>query len=198
MDNNSDTITINKYSSRRLYNTNSSEYVTLDDLCRLINEEKNFKILDKDSGKDITNQYLLQIISDLENKEGNVFPQDMLKEIILSYNNTAQKFMPEILSKTFEVFHQQQQNFLNAFNPPAEDNKSSESSAGLLEEWQKSQAEIMEKMMQPWLNNPLFKEKTSEEPSNSSVPKDNSNVEEIDSLRQQIEELRDIITKKSP
>ena len=52
MDNDSDTIIINKYSSRRLYNTNSSEYVTLDDLCRLINEGKNFKIIDKDSGKD--------------------------------------------------------------------------------------------------------------------------------------------------
>ena len=161
MDNNSDTIIINKYSSRRLYNTNSSEYVTLDDLCKLINDGKNFKIIDKDSGKDITNQYLLQIISDLENKEGNVFPQDVLKEIILSYNNTAQKFMPEILSKTFEVFHQQQQSFLKAFNSPAEENKSSESSAVFFEEWQKSQAEIMEKMMQPWLNNPLFKEKTS-------------------------------------
>ena len=197
MDNNSDTIIINKYSSRRLYNTNSSEYVTLDDLFRLINEGENFKIIDKDSGKNITNQYLLQIISDLENKEGNVFPQDVLKEIILSYNNTAQKFMPEILSKTFEVFHQQQQSFLKAFNSPAKENKSGENSAVFFEEWQKSQAEIMEKMMQPWLNNPLFKEKTSEEPSNSSVSKDNSNVEEIDSLRQQIEELRDIITKKN-
>ena len=198
MDNDSDTIIINKYSSRRLYNTNSSEYVTLDDLCRLINEGKNFKILDKDSGKDISNQYLLQIISDLENKEGNVFPQDMLKEIILSYNNTAQKFMPEILSKTFEVFHQQQQNFLKAFNPPAEENKSSESSAVLFEEWQKSQAEIMEKIMQPWLNNPLFKEKKTEEPSSSNISKDKNNKEEIDSLRQQIKELRDMITKKSP
>ena len=198
MDDNSETIIINKYSSRRLYNTNSSEYVTLDDLCRLINEGKNFKIIDKDSGKDITNQYLLQIISDLENKEGNVFPQDMLKEIILSYNNTAQKFMPEILSKTFEVFHQQQQNFLKAFNPTTEENKSSDNSAVFFEEWQKSQAEIMEKMMQPWLNNPLFKEKTTKEPSNSNVPRDRNDKEEIDSLRQQIEELRDIITKKSP
>ena len=196
MDNNSDTIIINKYSSRRLYNTNSSEYVTLDDLCRLINEGKNFKIIDKDSGKDITNQYLLQIISDLENKEGNVFPQDVLKEIILSYNNTAQKFMPEILSKTFEVFHQQQQTFLKAFNSPAEENKFSDNSADFFEEWQKSQAEIMEKMMKPWLNNPLFKEKTTKEPSNSNVPKDRNDKEELDSLRQQIEELRDIITKK--
>ena len=198
MDNDSDTIIINKYSSRRLYNTNSSEYVTLDDLCRLINEGKNFKIIDKDTGKDITNQYLLQIISDLENKEGNVFPQDVLKEIILSYNNTAQKFMPEILSKTFEVFHQQQQSFLKAFNSPAEENKSSDNSTAFFEEWQKSQAEIMEKTMQPWLNNPLFKEKTSEEPSNYNVPRDRNDKEEIDSLRQQIEELRDIVTKKSP
>ena len=197
MDNDSDTIIINKYSSRRLYNTNSSEYITLDDLCRLINEGKNFKIIDKDSGKDITNQYLLQIISDLENKEGNVFPQDVLKEIILSYNNTAQKFMPEILSKTFEVFHQQQQSFLKAFNSPAEENKSSESSAVFFEEWQKSQAEIMEKMMQPWLNNPIFKEKTTKEPAKYNVPRDGNDKEEIDSLRQQIEELRDIITKKS-
>ena len=197
MDNNSDTIIINKYSSRRLYNTNSSEYVTLDDLCKLINEGKNFKIIDKDSGKDITNQYLLQIISDLENKEGNVFPQDVLKEIILSYNNTAQKFMPEILSKTFEVFHQQQQSFLKAFNSPAEENKSSENSAAFFEEWQKSQAEIMEKMMQPWLNNPIFKEKTTKEPAKYNVPRDGNDKEEIDSLRQQIEELRDIITKKS-
>ena len=197
MDNDSDTIIINKYSSRRLYNTNSSEYVTLDDLCRLINEGKNFKIIDKDSGKDITNQYLLQIISDLENKEGNVFPQDVLKEIILSYNNTAQKFMPEILSKTFEVFHQQQQSFLKAFNSPAEENKSSENSTAFFEEWQKSQAEIMEKMMQPWLNNPIFKEKTTKEPAKYNVPRDGNDKEEIDSLRQQIEELRDIITKKS-
>ena len=195
MDNDSDTIIINKYSSRRLYNTNSSEYVTLDDLCWLINQGKNFKIIDKDSGKDITNQYLLQIISDLENKEGNVFPQDVLKEIILSYNNTAQKFMPEILSKTFEVFHQQQQSFLKAFNSPAEENKSSENSTAFFEEWQKSQAEIMEKMMQPWLNNPLFKENATKEPSNPNL-RDRNDNEEIDSLRQQIEELRDIITKK--
>ena len=196
MVNNSDTIIINKYSSRRLYNTNSSEYVTLDDLCKLINDGKNFKIIDKDSGKDITNQYLLQIISDLENKEGNVFPQDVLKEIILSYNNTAQKFMPEILSKTFEVFHHQQQSFLKAFNSPAKENKSSENSAVFFEEWQKSQAEIMEKMMQPWLNNPIFKEKTTKEPAKYNVPRDGNDKEEIDSLRQQIEELRDIITKK--
>ena len=191
-----DTIIINKYSSRRLYNTNSSEYVTLDDLCKLINAGKNFKIIDKDSGKDITNQYLLQIISDLENKEGSVFPQDVLKDIILSYNNTAQTFMPDLLSKTFEVFRQQQQNFLNAFHSEDQTNKSKDESSDFLKEWQKNQTDIMEKMMQPWINNPMFNAKQDEQSPDPDATKNNKS-DEIDLLRRQIEELRDIITKKN-
>lgn len=190
-----DTIIINKYSSRRLYNTKSSEYVTLEDLYNLINSGKSFKIIDKDSGKDITNQYLLQIISDLENKEGSVFPQDVLKQIILSYNNTAQKFMPDILSRTFEVFHQQQKSFLKAFNSGEERNKETNESSDLFDEWQKNQTEIMEKMMQPWLNNPIFNTNLNEQNAETSTTKNNNN-DEIDALRQQIDELRDIITKK--
>ncbi len=193
MNENKDIIVINKYSSRRLYNTNSSEYVTLDDLCKLINDGKNFKIIDKDSSKDITNQYLLQIISDLENKEGSVFPQDVLKDIILSYNNTAQKFMPDLLSKTFEVFRQQQENFLKAFNAEDQQNKPKNENTDFFEEWQKSQTDIMEKIMQPWIKNPMFNAKKDEQSSDPEATKN----DEIDVLRQQIDELRDIITKKN-
>jgi polyhydroxyalkanoate synthesis repressor PhaR len=193
MNENKDIIVINKYSSRRLYNTTSSEYVTLDDLCKLINDGKNFKIIDKDSSKDITNQYLLQIISDLENKEGSVFPQDVLKDIILSYNNTAQKFMPDLLSKTFEAFRQQQENFLKAFNAEDQHNKLKKENADFFEEWQKSQTDIMEKIMQPWIKNPMFNAKKDEQSSDPEATKN----DEIDVLRQQIDELRDIITKKN-
>ena len=196
MNKNEDIIIINKYSSRRLYNTNSSEYVTLDDLCKLINAGKNFKIIDKDSGKDITNQYLLQIISDLENKEGSVFPQDVLKDIILSYNNTAQKFMPDLLSKTFEVFRQQQENFLKAFHSEEQPNKPRDENSDFFEEWQKNQTDIMERMMQPWLNNPMFNAKQDEK-SPSPTATNSNKSDEIDVLRRQIDELRDIITKKN-
>ena len=191
-----DTIIINKYSSRRLYNTKSSEYVTLEDLYNLINSGKSFKIIDKDSGKDITNQYLLQIISDLENKEGSVFPQDVLKQIILSYNNTAQKFMPDILSRTFEVFHQQQKSFLKAFNSGEERNKETNESSDLFDEWQKNQTEIMERMIQPWLNNPMFNAKQDEKSPDPTATNSYEN-DEIDVLKRQIDELRDIITKKN-
>ena len=191
-----DTIIINKYSSRRLYNTKSSEYVTLEDLYNLINSGKSFKIIDKDTGNEITNQYLLQIISDLENKEGSVFPQDVLKQIILSYNNTAQKFMPDILSRTFEVFHQQQKSFLKAFNSAEERNKETNESSDLFDEWQKNQTEFMERMIQPWLNNPMFNAKQDEK-SPDPAATNSKQSDEIDVLRQQIDELRDIITKKN-
>ena len=191
-----DTIIINKYSSRRLYNTKSSDYVTLEDLYNLINSGKSFKIIDKDTGNEITNQYLLQIISDLENKEGSVFPQDVLKQIILSYNNTAQKFMPDILSRTFEVFHQQQKSFLKAFNSGEERNKEPNESSDLFDEWQKNQTEIMERMIQPWLNNPMFNAKQDEK-SPDPAATNSKQSDEIDALRRQIDELRDIITKKN-
>ena len=69
-----DHILITRYSSRRLYNTHSSEYITLEEVYSLIKEGKNIKIIDKQTQEDLTKQYLLQIISDIENKEGNVFP----------------------------------------------------------------------------------------------------------------------------
>ena len=68
-------ILITRYSSRRLYNTNSSEYVTLEEISTLIKNGKNIKIIDKQTGEDLTKQYLLQIISDIENKDGNVLPE---------------------------------------------------------------------------------------------------------------------------
>ena len=77
-------ILITRYSSRRLYNTNSSEYVTLEEISTLIKSGKNIKIIDKQTGEDLTKQYLLQIISDIENKDGNVLPENMLTEIIKS------------------------------------------------------------------------------------------------------------------
>ena len=135
----------------------------------------------------------MQIISDLENKEGSVFPQDVLKDIILSYNNTAQKFMPDLLSKTFEAFRQQQENFLKAFNAEDQHNKLKKENADFFEEWQKSQTDIMEKIMQPWIKNPMFNAKKDEQSSDPEATKN----DEIDVLRQQIDELRDIITKKN-
>ena len=111
-----DFILITRYSSRRLYNTNTSEYVTLDEVYTLIKEGKNIKIIDKQTQEDLTKQYLLQIISEIENKEGNVLPENMLTEIIKSYSNETQKIMPDMVAKTVEFYKNQQNEFLKHLN----------------------------------------------------------------------------------
>ena len=87
-------------------------------------------------------------------------------------------------------------NFLNAFHSEDQSNKSKDESSDFLEEWQKNQTGMMEKMMQPWLNNTMFNAKEDEQSPNPTAAKDNKS-DEIDVLRQQIDELRDIITKKN-
>ena len=76
-----DKIIITKYSSRRLYNTQTSEYVTLDQIAEFIRDGKEVQIIDKETNEDVTNQYLLQIISDYEIKKGASIPKDILTEI---------------------------------------------------------------------------------------------------------------------
>ena len=77
-------IEIKKYSNRRLYNTNTSSYITQDDIVELIKKKEQFKIIDADSKKDITPAILTQIILDKETAGINLVPTDFLKQIILN------------------------------------------------------------------------------------------------------------------
>lgn len=80
-------ILIKKYSNRRLYNTDSSNYITQEDVVMLIKQEKKFKIQDAESKKDITSSILTQILLDRENSGSNLIPQEFLKEIIMHHEN---------------------------------------------------------------------------------------------------------------
>ena len=111
-----DKIIITKYSSRRLYNTQTSEYVTLDQIAEFIRDGKEVQIIDKETNEDVTNQYLLQIISDYEIKKGASIPKDILTEIIKGYSDASKNFMPEILSQTFNFMKENQEKFLKSFN----------------------------------------------------------------------------------
>ena len=80
-------IEIKKYSNRRLYNTETSAYVTQDDIVELIKENTNFKIIDVESKKNITSAILIQIMLERENAGTNLVPEAFLKQIILFYEN---------------------------------------------------------------------------------------------------------------
>ena len=92
-------VTIKKYSNRRLYNTETSSYITQEDVVILIKHGKKFKIIDAETKNDITSSILTQIILERENSGMNLIPEDFLKQIILFNENNKASEMFSFLSK---------------------------------------------------------------------------------------------------
>ena len=92
----SDTLLIKRYASRRLYNTETSDYVTLDDIAGFIREGRDVQIVDLKSGDDLTRQYLLQIVADHESRGENVLPLAVLTDLVRSYTTQAQSVVPPV------------------------------------------------------------------------------------------------------
>ena len=88
---------IKRYASRRLYNTETSDYVTLEDIARFIHDGRDVQILDLKSGDDLTRQYLLQIIAEHESRGDSVLPIDILTDIVRSYPTKANFIVPQFL-----------------------------------------------------------------------------------------------------
>jgi len=91
-------IEIKKYSNRRLYNTETSSYITQEDIVSLIKQDKSFKIRDVETKKDITSSILTQIVLDRETTGTNLIPEEFLKQIILFYENDRSSEMFGFLS----------------------------------------------------------------------------------------------------
>ncbi|WP_438725685.1 polyhydroxyalkanoate synthesis repressor PhaR [Parasphingorhabdus sp. DH2-15] len=97
-----DIIVIKKYANRRLYNTHSSSYITLDFIASLIKENKDFKVIDAKSGEDITRNILTQIIMDQESGEEQMLPTSFLRQLIGMYGNSLQAIMPSYLEASMD------------------------------------------------------------------------------------------------
>ena len=195
-----DKILITKYSSRRLYNTQTSEYVTLDQIAEFIRDGKEIQIIDKETNEDVTNQYLLQIISDYEIKKGASIPKDILTEIIKSYSDASKNFMPEILSQTFNFMKENQEKFLKSFNSNFDVNSNNEKSTETLKNWQDFQSQMMSNIMYPWYDNSNT-EDSSETKKSEKAPKEEPKQEnyksDIDLMKEQIATLQKQLNEKN-
>jgi len=101
-------ITIKKYANRRLYNTATSSYVTLDHLCQMVQEKVDFVVYDAKSGDDITRSVLTQIIVEEESKGQNLLPINFLRQLISFYGDSMQWMVPQYLEHMMEAFSQNQ------------------------------------------------------------------------------------------
>ena len=103
---------IKRYASRRLYNTETSDYVTLEDIAGFIRDGREVQIIDLKSGDDLTRQFLLQIIADHESRGENVLPVNVLTDLVRSYTTQATSTVPQFLAMSFDMMRDGQSKML--------------------------------------------------------------------------------------
>ena len=113
---------IKRYASRRLYNTETSDYVTLEDISGFIRDGREVQIVDLKSGDDLTRQYLLQIIAEHESRGESVLPISVLNDLVRSYMSGDVSVVPQFLQTSFDMLRDGQSRVLEnmtAMNPMA-------------------------------------------------------------------------------
>jgi polyhydroxyalkanoate synthesis repressor PhaR len=108
-------VTIKKYANRRLYDTESSTYITLDKLAQMVREGRDFEVVDAKTGEDITRQVLTQIIVEEEAHGSTMLPINFLKQLIGLYGNSMQNFVPSYLEAAMDAFQRNQSAVKDAF-----------------------------------------------------------------------------------
>lgn len=178
---------IKRYASRRLYNTETSDYVTLEDIAAVIRAGREVKIVDLKSGDDLTRQYLLQIIAEHEGRGENVLPVDVLTDLVRSYTTSAQSVVPQFLAASFEMLREGQSKVmenLSAFPNPM-------SSMPGFEALRRQQQLFLKTMMGGWSTPPAAE--TPPEPKADAGADEGS--AEMAEIRRQLAELQSRIAK---
>lgn len=183
------TIVIKRYASRRLYNSDTSEYVTLDEIASLIRAGKDVKILDSKSGDDLTRQFLMQIITEQETGSESVLPLNVLMDVVRSYSDQTGSVVPDFLSKSFEMLKTQQEEMLSSMqkNSPAATNPMEIFG---LESWQKAQTAIMNSTLGSWgLNIPQEEQPPSSK--QDAEPEHDSKEQDLADIKQQLADMQE-------
>ena len=107
-------IIIKKYANRRLYDTQTSSYITLDTLATMTREGRNFKVIDAKTNDDITHTVLTQIIMEEEARGATMLPANFLKQLIAMYGDSMQAMVPQYLEASMDAFKSHQTQFRSA------------------------------------------------------------------------------------
>jgi polyhydroxyalkanoate synthesis repressor PhaR len=194
-ENEKEPITIKKYANRRLYNTGTSTYVTLEDLAAMVKAGEDFVVYDAKSGEDITRSVLAQIIFEQENKEGqSLLPITFLRQLIRFYGDSMQMLVPRYLEASIDSFTRDQGKFreqmAQAFGV---------SGFGPIEEQARRNMEMFEKafaMFTPFARGGQEKPATEKPPAGAG-----GSGGEMDELKRQLEEMQkkiDRLSNKGP
>jgi len=185
---------IKKYANRRLYNTATSRYVTLEDLCEMVKDGEDFVVFDAKSGDDITRSVLTQIIVEEESKGTNLLPISFLRQLISFYGDNMQSLVPSYLEHSMQAFHKNQDQFRDYFSNTL-GGMGGMFPMGQLEEMSKQNMAMFENAMKMFTPFSGAEGGDAAKPATSDQPRENGDplkdVEDrINSLQEQIEALK--------
>lgn len=113
-----DPVVVKKYANRRLYNTDTSSYVTLDDLAEMVRAERDFVVFDAKSGEDLTHAVLTQIIVEQESRGENLLPVSFLRQLIRFYGDSVGSLVPSYLALSLNSLTREQDRYREQFANP--------------------------------------------------------------------------------
>jgi len=178
----SEPIVIKRYASRKLYDADAKEYVTLEDIARYIREGREVQIIDKGTGEDLTRQYMVQIIADFESQGENALPLNILTDLVRHYqeqaSSVASAMTPAFLGQMFEAYKAQQQKVLSelgefgsqAMDPEKMMGAMNEAMGNAMRDWQEKQGEFFAQAMRQWGFGSSQGAQDSEPPAAPSAP----------------------------
>jgi len=173
---------IKRYASRRLYNTETSDYVTLEDIAGFIRDGREVQIVDLKSGDDLTRQYLLQIIAEHESRGESVLPVDVLNDLVRSYMTGKVSVVPEFLEQSFSMLRNGQAKVMEnmtTLNPLAK--------MPGFDAMQAQQEVFLKAMTGGWKG-------TAPAPETDKKPQGDS-AEDLAAIKRQLAELQDKLSK---
>jgi len=170
-------VTIKKYANRRLYNTGTSTYVTLEDLAQMVKNGEDFVVYDAKSSEDITHSVLTQIIFEQEGKGQNLLPINFLRQIIRFYGDSMQMLVPRYLDMSIENFTKEQGALREQFSKTF-----GVGGFGMMEEQVRRNMEIFDRAFKMFLPNGRLDEQPAAPPA--------ARPDDFDELKRQVADMQ--------
>lgn len=191
-----ETVVIKKYANRRLYNTETSTYVTLDDLAAMVRSDKDFVVFDAKTGDDLTHSVLTQIIVEQENRQGGqtLLPIPFLRQLIRFYDDSIGRMVPTYLQFSLETLVKEQERFrtqfANAFGSPAAAFEAYQDQA-------RRNLAIFEQAMALWTPFAAVTSSSAREPQSATAEPDPGVRNELNELKAQLAAMQEKVDKLS-
>ena len=182
-------VVIKKYANRRLYNTGTSSYITLDDLARMVRDGTDFQVFDAKSNEDLTRQILTQIIFEEESRGEALLPIQFLRQLIGFYGNSMQSVLPSYLEMSLDSFTRQQEQLRSQFSRAF----AGTPGGGLMEEAVRQNMAMFERAMKMFPGMAAYgrpEAETAPAPEPAPAPKAASADQALDEMRRQMDEMR--------